>query len=195
MGPLIGGAFVDGLSWRWYARKQIPKDYTCSLGHRCFYINLPIGGVSAAVIFIFFHVPIARASDASLKEKILQLDLPGTVLMMGAIVSLLLAFQYGGQSLSWNSPTVVGLLVGFVLILAVFSIWTVIQGERSIVPLRLLRQRKVFISGIFAFTLIGGYYLVLYSLPIYFQSVDNATATESGVKNLPLILTADRGGR
>ena len=116
------------------------------------------------------------------------MDLLGTALIMGAIVSLLLALQYGGQSLPWRSSLVIGLLVGCVLILAAFSTWTAVQGERSMVPPRLLKQKNVFVSGIFAFTLVGGYYLVLYSLPIYFQSVDNATATGSGIRNLPLIL-------
>lgn len=165
------------------------RSQSTNLTQRCFYINLPIGGVSAGVIFAFFHVPVAITHKVDLKEKLLQMDLLGTALMMGAIVSLLLAFQYGGQTLTWRSPTVIGLLVGFVIILAAFSLWTAFQGERSVVPPRLIRQRKVFVSGIFAFTLIGGYYLVLYSLPIYFQSVDNATATESGIKNIPLIIS------
>ena len=75
VGPILGGVFTDKLSWRW-----------------CFYINLPIGAASAAVILLYFKTPRAAAPvKASLKEKFLQMDLIGTFVIMAAVIYYLLA--------------------------------------------------------------------------------------------------------
>ncbi|KAK7724451.1 hypothetical protein SLS63_008708 [Diaporthe eres] len=117
-------------------------------------------------------------------------DLVGVALIMGALVAQSLAMQYGGQSYSWNSSMVVGLLVGFGLIIVAFFIWERYSGERAIMPLRLLSQRHIAAGSAFAFLFPGSYYLVIYWLPVYFQSVGGANPIMSGVYTLPLILTA-----
>ena len=77
IGPLLGGVFTQYATWRW-----------------CFYVNLPIGGVAAAVIILTFHAPpAAKPQEATLKEKILQMDLPGTFVILGAIICFLLGMS------------------------------------------------------------------------------------------------------
>jgi hypothetical protein len=155
-----------------------------------FYINLPVGGVSAALILLFFKTPSqAKTVSATRKEKFLQMDPVGILLIMCGIISFILALEYGGQKKPWNSSVVVGLLVGAVLIWIAFIAWEAFQGDRAMLMPRLMRQRSVWQPSVFQFFYAAAYFVLLYYLPIYFQSVDNATPIRSGVLNLPLVLS------
>lgn len=116
------------------------------------------------------------------------MDPLGVIMMMGAVVTFILAVQYGGIAHAWNSSLVIGLLVGFVLIIGAWGFIQWFQGEYSMVPPKLFTNRTNMVMSLVAFIQAGGFFAAIYYIPIYFQSVHGTNPTMSGVRNLPFII-------
>ncbi|KAK5172208.1 uncharacterized protein LTR77_003846 [Saxophila tyrrhenica] len=173
-GPLIGGVLTEFASWRW-----------------CFYINLPLGAVVAALL-VFTPVPEsipkppARSVLPTLHHK---LDLVGFSIFAPAAIMLLLAVQWGGNAYPWDSSVVIGLLCGSVATALVWGVWNYRKGDDAMLPFPMLRRRNVWTSCLVGGSLGAAMYCNSYYLPIYFQGVRNKSPAISGVYLLPSILS------
>ena len=127
--------------------------------------NLPIGAVSIFLIFCFLKL---RANHSKPPDPILararSLDLIGIALIIASVCCLILALQFGSSASYWHSSRVIGLFVGAGLLLIAFSISQWRQGERSTIPLRILRQRSVLMGAIYSFFLEISIYVVSFLL-------------------------------
>ena len=124
--------------------------------------NLPLGGVVLGLLILFLQIPPGQADRKSISsiDKFKRLDLPGILLIIASVTCLFLALQFGGTTYAWNSSVVIGLLVGFVLLLAVFLLLQWYLKENATIAFRFLRERTVVMGSIFLFFTNAATYLV-----------------------------------
>jgi hypothetical protein len=166
--------FTDRISWRF-----------------CFYFNLPIGGITLVSLFFFFRPQNTSGLETSRSfwRKLLELDLMGNGILIATIAILLLVLQWGGTKYPWNSPKVIGLLVGTGLGTVIFVAWQWHRGDAALIPSSILLQRTVGASCLASFFLAGSLLIHSYYLPYYFQAINGDTAIKSGVNVMPYLIS------
>ncbi|KAJ4251386.1 hypothetical protein NW762_011367 [Fusarium torreyae] len=172
--PTIGGALIDAFSWR-----------------ACFGINLPLGVVCIVLTAYGVHEqPVARQADTptlTLKEKLKKVDLLGTLLAVPAITVLLMALQWGGTKFGWGTWQIIVPLVVCVLLFIGFGYLQYRQGDNSLLPPRILKQRSIMAGMWYGACCEGILAVTEYYMSIYFQGVRGYTPTKAGLLALPMV--------
>lgn len=163
IGPAVGGTITDHLSWRWV-----------------FYVNIPVGVVAQVVIWRGFPWVHDRHTQH-------QIDYLGIATMTGAVVPLLLALVWAGDVYDWQSAQIAALLTVAGASLFAF-LWVESRAEEPIVPLGLFGNRVFVVASSITFLTGIGMFGTVAFMPLFIQGVLGASATNSGIVTLPMML-------
>ncbi|MCS5719697.1 MFS transporter [Herbiconiux sp. CPCC 205763] len=161
-GPLLGGWFTEGIGWRW-----------------AFWMNIPLGILAIASAVLFLRLPKGA-------QRRPRLDFAGMGLLAIASTCLVLVTTWGGTTYDWNSPVIIGLIVG-TIVAGVLFVMTERRAVEPIMPLHLFKDRNFNLTTIAGLIIGIAMFGALAYLPTYLQMVTGVNATNAGLLMIPLM--------
>ncbi|HEX2411848.1 MAG TPA: DHA2 family efflux MFS transporter permease subunit [Solirubrobacteraceae bacterium] len=157
LGPLVGGAVVDGISWHWI-----------------FWLNVPIG---------LALLPIAARRLTESHGPSRSLDLPGVALASAGLLGVVYGIVRGAE-LGWTSATVLGSLTAGAVLLVAFLVWEA-RTPQPMLPLRLFRSRAFAAVNVVSLAMYFGVFGSIFLLAQFFQVTQGYSPLEAGLRTLP----------
>jgi EmrB/QacA subfamily drug resistance transporter len=157
IGPLVGGAVVEGISWQWI-----------------FWLNVPIGLILAPLAFLRLRESHGPAGG---------LDLPGVGLASAGLFGIVWGLVRA-NSVGWGSPEIVGSFVIGSIALALFVLWE-LRAKAPMLPMRFFRNRAFTLTNLSSLFMFFGMFGSIFLLAQFFQTVQGYSPLQAGIRILP----------
>ena len=157
LGPLVGGAVIEGISWHWI-----------------FWVNVPVGLV--LIPLAYRHLEESTGPDK-------ELDLPG----LGLVGAGLFGLTFGiirGESMGWTSTPIVASIATGLALLAAFVAWE-LRAKEPMLPMRFFKRRAFSATNGLSFSMFFGTFGAIFLLSQFFQTAQGLGPLEAGLRTLP----------